>query len=95
MTKMQSMDTPLTREEFEYRFHLLRDQVKNGKFHYPSGMDIGIDKVRYLPNGRIDFLSVNEMARLNANMTNMMPQFDQEQLQTLIDNKNDEKKKKS
>lgn len=28
----------------------------------------GLMKVRRLPNGRIDFLSVNEMARLQANM---------------------------
>jgi len=26
-------------------------------------------RVRYLPNGRVDFLSVDEMARLNANTT--------------------------
>jgi hypothetical protein len=35
----------------------------------------GLLRVRFLPNGRIDFLSVNEMVRLQANMTS---QFDEE-----------------
>jgi hypothetical protein len=35
----------------------------------------GLARVRYLPNGRIDFLSVDESARLQANMT---AQFDEE-----------------
>lgn len=62
-------DTPETRSEFELRFHFLHSTMKKGKFHVCAGVSMdGILKVRKLPNGRIDFLSVNESARLNANM---------------------------
>jgi len=82
MSKVESMDTPITREEFEYRFHLLREQINRGKFHVASGIDLGgLEKVRFLPNGRIDLLSVNEQARLSANMTK---QFDPERIQELM-----------
>lgn len=64
---MQSMQPPMTRAEFERRMHLLREQLRQGKLHLPRGMTLGIDKIRYLPNGRIDLLSVNESARLQAN----------------------------
>jgi hypothetical protein len=63
------MRTPSTRAEFERNFFLLREQIKQGRYHIPQGMALGIEKVRYLPNGRIDFLSVDERARLEANMT--------------------------
>jgi len=72
---METMHTPTTRAEFERRFHLLREQIRKGKFLIARGMKVGIDKVRFLPNGRIDFLSVNESARLQANM---MSQFQSE-----------------
>jgi len=72
---METMQTPTTRAEFERRFHLLREQISKGKFFIARGLTVGIDKVRFLPNGRIDFLSVNESARLNANM---MVQFQSE-----------------
>lgn len=65
---METMQTPTTRAEFERRFHLLREQIRKGKFFIARGLSVGIDKVRFLPNGRIDFLSVNESARLQANM---------------------------
>jgi hypothetical protein len=43
--------------------------MKQGKFYVGPNISMeGILKVRKLPNGRIDFLSVNEQARLNANM---------------------------
>lgn len=66
-----SMKTPKTREEFEYGFHLLSNSLSNNKMHFaPQAMNgvEGLKKLRYLPNGRIDFLSVNESARLQANM---------------------------
>jgi hypothetical protein len=72
---METMQTPTTRAEFEHRFHLLREQIRKGKFFIARGLTVGIDKVRFLPNGRIDFLSVNESARLQANM---MAQFQSE-----------------
>ena len=79
---MESMQQPMTRAEFERRFHLLRERICQGKFHIFQGMKPGIEKVRYLPNGRIDFLSVNESARLNANM---MAQFDREDFKKMVE----------
>ena len=64
------MKTPKTREEFEYGFHLLSDSLNNNKMQFSpqamAGVE-GLKKLRYLPNGRIDFLSVDESARLMAN----------------------------
>lgn len=74
---MNSMKTPRTRAEFERNFHLMHQLIKDGRFHVGSELHIidSLTRVRYLPNGRIDFLSVDESARLQANMT---AQFDQE-----------------
>lgn len=69
------MNTPRTRAEFERNFNLLHRQIKDGKFHVAQGLSRAIEgilRVRFLPNGRIDFLSVDESARLEANtMANM------------------------
>lgn len=78
---IETMQTPMTRSEFERRFHLLREQIRNKKFFIAQGITVGIDKVRFLPNGRIDFLSVNESARLQANM---MVQFQSEAFKETI-----------
>lgn len=67
---METMQTPTTRAEFERRFHLLQETMRQRKILFPPGVTSGIEKVRLLPNGRIDFLSVNESARLLANMMN-------------------------
>lgn len=80
---IEIMQTPKTRAEFEHRFNLLREQIRQGKYMIQKGMSLGIEKVRYLPNGRIDFLSVNESARLQANMT---IQFQGEALKALVAN---------
>lgn len=51
-----------------------REVLMNGKMHFAQGLR-GPDsqlKVRYLPNRRIDLLSIDEMALLNANMTYQM-----------------------
>ena len=53
--------------------------------HYP--LDFPMDsllRVRRLPNGRIDFLSVDEMARLDANT---IGHFDEEFLGKLMEQK--------
>lgn len=69
MERIEMMEIPNTRAEFEYRFHLLMDMIAQERFHVNQGISIeGLRKIRYLPNGRIDFLSVNEQARLTANM---------------------------
>ena len=63
------MHTPSTRAEFEERMNYAREQLINGKMHFSKGLR-GPDSllnVRYLPNRRIDLLSIDEMARLHAN----------------------------
>lgn len=72
----EPMDTPSTREEFERRLYLLRERLRQGKMHFSSSVVRTLDgllRVRALPNGRIDFLSIDESTRLQANMMN---QFD-------------------
>ncbi|MBC3766696.1 AVAST type 1 anti-phage system protein Avs1c [Neptunicella marina] len=72
----ERMDTPETRAEFERRFHYMYHQMKAGKFHVGPDVSMGgVLKVRKLPNGRIDFLSVNEQARLQANTVYNMRNF--------------------
>lgn len=70
LPKLTSMKQPMTRGEFEERINLTHEQIHTGKLH-PNGLD-GLLEVRRLPNGRIDMLSVNEMVRLNANMSHQM-----------------------
>lgn len=66
---IQTMDTPKTRAEFELRFHHLREALKNDRMRIiPPNMAESLLRLRLLPNGRLDFLSVDEMARLQANM---------------------------
>ncbi|WP_194758342.1 AVAST type 1 anti-phage system protein Avs1c [Priestia megaterium] len=73
---MTPMNTPSNRREFERNFHITAEIMREGKMHFSAqvnGTIDGLSRVRYLPNGRIDFLSVNEMARLHANMTANIP----------------------
>lgn len=65
---IQTMDTPKTRAEFELRFHHLREALRSDKMSIPSNMAESLLRLRLLPNGRLDFLSVDETARLQANM---------------------------
>lgn len=56
------------RSGFERNFFILAELMRNGKMHFSSHTQVeGISKVKYLPNGRINFLTVNESARLMAN----------------------------
>ena len=71
---IDTMETPKTRSDFEHRFNLLENNIKNGKMIAPPLESFF--KVRRLPNGRLDFLSVDEMARLNANMMLKMSKMD-------------------
>jgi len=68
--KLTNMKQPMTRGEFEERINLTHEQIHTGKLH-PQGLE-GMLDVRLLPNGRIDMLSVNEVVRLNANMSHQM-----------------------
>ncbi len=72
--RISSMSTPTTRADFEDRMNVLREHLRLGKMHFAQGLR-GPDsllKVRKLPNGRIDLLSIDESARLHANMTHQM-----------------------
>ncbi|MGJ8632320.1 MAG: AVAST type 1 anti-phage system protein Avs1c [Luteolibacter sp.] len=65
---MEKMNTPLTRGDFERNFNLLRQQLDEGKMQFP--IDYPMDsllRIRLLPNGRLNLLSIDEMARINAN----------------------------
>ena len=79
---MKFMKQPMTRAEFERRFHLLKEQIQRGKMHFAIGTTLGLEKIRLLPNGRIDLLSVNESARLQANM---MSQFQTEAFREMVE----------
>ncbi len=65
--RMQLMKTPATRSDFEHRFHRLREMMREGRYGQRQGLSESILDVRHLPNGRLDFLSVDESARLLAN----------------------------
>ena len=73
-----SIKTPENREEFEHNMHLVEERTLK---ILNSGNDEAIQnfawatwphlkKVKRLPNGRINFLTINEMIRLQANMEN-------------------------
>ena len=66
------MQTPNTREEFENRLFRLRYSIVNNKMHFMDGISsVAIEDLvhmRSMPNGRMDLLTVDESARLNANM---------------------------
>jgi hypothetical protein len=64
------MDTPDSRAEFERNLSILREKIKDGKFVFAHRNQFAIDgllRVRYLPNGRADLLSIDEGTRLTAN----------------------------
>ena len=65
---ISKMSTPASREEFEYRFYILYDGFKNSNFSIPAELGLSVKKLRYLPNRRINLLSIDEQSRLFANM---------------------------
>lgn len=81
---ISTYDTPSTRAEFEERMNYLVEILKQGKMNFSREVG-GLDSllaVRYLPNGRIDLLSIDESARLYANMTFHMRNMNFEDLQS-------------
>lgn len=64
------MQPPSTRKEFEERINLVLELLHTGKMH-PRGME-GMLNIKFLPNGRIDMLSIDESTRLSANTMHMM-----------------------
>lgn len=74
---MDSFETPSTRAEFEERMGYSAEQCRMGLMHFAKGLrgPDSLMKVRCLPNGRIDLLSIDESARLHANMMHNMRGF--------------------
>jgi hypothetical protein len=67
----------LSREYFERNFFLLREYMEQGKFKIAVNLISTIDslsRIKYLPNGRIDFLTVDEIARNTVNTIMMVDQ---------------------
>ena len=81
----EPMQTPTTRAEFERNFHLLSELIRQKKFQSAVPLT-GLEKVLFLPNGRIDLLSINEQARLQANM---MAHFNNERIKSMLDDGKD------
>lgn len=69
ISRIQPMETPVTCAEFELRFHHLLENLKSGKVHYPSNVVDSVFRLKLLANGRLDFLSVDETARLQVKST--------------------------
>lgn len=66
---------PSSRREFEHNMHLLKERAEKGQIHLTkSSMRSikGIMNARYAPNQRINLHTINEMARLMANMVTQM-----------------------
>jgi len=77
--KFESMKSvPKNREEFERNFNIFKEsniKVPINRENHFSRLIKGITYVRLLPNGRIDFATVDESARLMANMAANMEHF--------------------
>jgi hypothetical protein len=68
---------PTSRRELERNLFLLGEKLKDGKIKFHPRVIHTIDglmRLRKLPNGRVDLLSLDEMTRLNANMLADMEQ---------------------
>ena len=74
---MQRMNSiPATREDFERNLFLMKERMRSGKLRIGASLHHairGIQRVRKLPNSRIDLLSVDECARLLANTLANIP----------------------
>lgn len=72
MIKVDPMtETPTSRSEFERNANLLAEAMRDGRMNFASHLrhtTFGLRRVRSLPNGRIDLLSIDEAARLTMNM---------------------------
>ena len=67
---------PATRKDFERNLFLMAERMRSGSCSFPPRLHHairGIQQVRKLPNGRIDFLSVDEAAHLLANTVANIP----------------------
>lgn len=76
---MAVFETPLTRADFEERMGFLFDLCNTDRLHFGPGVGVrateSVLQVRKLPNGRIDLLSIDELARVQANTAHQMEKF--------------------
>lgn len=76
---MAFFETPLTRADFEERMGFLFDLCNNDRMVFGPGVGArateSLQQVRKLPNGRIDLLSIDELARVQANTAHQMQNF--------------------
>lgn len=77
----EPMQTPTTRAEFERNFHLLQESMRQEKFKSCISLE-NLAKVQLLPNGRIDFLSVDESTRC---LVNSMAHFSNDRIKSMLD----------
>lgn len=72
--KTATFNTPTTRAAFERKMHILKEVIETGRIKFAMGIRTdGLTRVRYLPNGRIDLLSIDESTRQKANMLENFP----------------------
>jgi hypothetical protein len=81
----EPMQTPTTRAEFERNFHLLQESMRQEKFKSCVSLE-NLARVRFLPNGRIDFLSVDESTRC---LVNSMAHFNNDRMKSMLDDSKD------
>lgn len=83
--RITSMETPKTRMEMERNSHLFKEKLIHGRLSLPNNFMIkySVMKLSFAPNRRLDFLSVDELSRLQMNMANQMQQLYEK---TLVDN---------
>ncbi|MGC5703036.1 hypothetical protein J4P02_22795 [Pseudomonas sp. NFXW11] len=76
---MAFFEAPATRAAFEERMGFLFDLCNTDRMRFGSGVGGGaiesLRRVRKLPNGRIDLLSIDELARVQANTAHQMQNF--------------------
>lgn len=76
---MTFFDAPVTRADFEERMGFLFDLCNNDGMRFGPGVRgqaiESLRRVRKLPNGRIDLLSIDELARVQANAAHQMQNF--------------------
>lgn len=75
MPRMEEMNRPLTRSDFEHRFHKLHAMLMQKKIHGLAAMKDSFLNLRLLPNKRLDLLSIDESARLQANTMSRSERF--------------------
>jgi hypothetical protein len=72
--EISKMQPPNSREEFEHNLFLLGEIINMGKMRIAPGISTdGLVRIRKLPNGRVDLLSIDEATRLKANIFAHLP----------------------